>query len=94
MKSRLGTRVSVKGSCYIPCAFFCVWVTSLRMIFSSSIHLPENFMKSFFVLTDKWILAQKLTVPTIQSTDHMKLRRKEDQGVNVSVIHRAGNKTI
>jgi len=28
----------------IPFVFFCNWVTSLRMIFSSSIHLPKNFM--------------------------------------------------
>ena len=28
---------------YIPCVFFCDWVTSLRMIFSTSIHLPKNF---------------------------------------------------
>jgi hypothetical protein len=29
----------------IACVFFCDRVTSLRMIFSSSIHLPKNFMK-------------------------------------------------
>ena len=36
---------------YILCVFFWDWdwVTSLRMIFSSSIHLPANFMKSLFV---------------------------------------------
>jgi hypothetical protein len=28
--------------------FLCVWVTSLGMMFSSSIHLPVNFMKSLF----------------------------------------------
>jgi hypothetical protein len=32
--------------------FFCDWVTSLRMIFSSSIHLPENFMKSLFLIAE------------------------------------------
>jgi hypothetical protein len=30
------------------CMFFCDWVTSLRMIFSSSINLPKNFMNSSF----------------------------------------------
>ena len=39
-------------SVYIPCVFFGVWVTSLR-IFSSYIHLPTNFMKSLF-LTAEW----------------------------------------
>jgi hypothetical protein len=29
--------------------FFCDWITLLRMIFSSSIYLPKNFMKAFFV---------------------------------------------
>jgi hypothetical protein len=28
--------------------FFCDWVTSLRMIFSSSIHLPANFIVIVF----------------------------------------------
>jgi hypothetical protein len=32
---------------YIPCVLFYVWVSSLTMIFSSSIHLPANVMKSF-----------------------------------------------
>jgi hypothetical protein len=31
---------------YIPCIYFWVWVTSLRMIFSHSIHLPAKFMMS------------------------------------------------
>jgi hypothetical protein len=26
----------------IPCVLFCDWVTLLRIIFSSSIHLPKN----------------------------------------------------
>jgi hypothetical protein len=39
------------------------------------------------VLTDKWILAQKLRMPMIQPADHMELRRKEDQSVDVSVLH-------
>ena len=31
---------------------FCDWVTSLRMIFSSSIHLPRNFIKSLFLIAE------------------------------------------
>ena len=34
----------------MSCVFFCDWVTSLRMIFSSSIHLPKNFRNSVFVV--------------------------------------------
>jgi hypothetical protein len=37
------------------------------------------------ILTDKWILAQKFRIPKIQFTDHMKLK-KEDQNVDASVL--------
>ena len=30
------------------CVYFCDWVTSLRLIFSSSTHFPANFLKSLF----------------------------------------------
>ena len=43
-------------------------------------------------VTDKWILAQKLGIPKIQFTDHMKLKKKEDQSVDTSVLLRRGNK--
>jgi hypothetical protein len=43
-------------------------------------------------LTDKWILAQKLRIPKIQFTDHMKLKKKEDQSVDTSILLRRGNK--
>jgi hypothetical protein len=45
-------------------------------------------------LTDKWILAKKLRIPKIQFTDHMKLKKKEDQSVEASVLLRRGNKII
>jgi len=32
-----------------------------------------------YAFTDKWILAQKLRLPKIQSTDYMKLKKKDDQ---------------
>jgi hypothetical protein len=38
------------------------------------------------------ILAQKFTKPKIQFTDHMKLKKKEDQIVDVSVPLKRGNK--
>ena len=47
-----------------------------------------------YVLTDKWILAQKIEIPKIQLTDHMKLKKKEDQSVNVSVLLRRGSKIL
>jgi hypothetical protein len=33
---------------------------------------------TWYALTDKWILAQKLGIPKIQFTDHMKLKKKDD----------------
>ncbi|EDL08860.1 mCG147268 [Mus musculus] len=41
--------LSVSG--YHVCSF-CDWVTALRMIFSSSIHLPKNFMNSSFLIAE------------------------------------------
>jgi hypothetical protein len=40
------------------------------------------------------MLAQKLRIPKIQLTDHMKLKEKEDQSVDVSVLLRKGNKIL
>jgi hypothetical protein len=46
------------------------------------------------LLTSKWILGKELGIPTIQLTDYMKLRRKEDQSVNASVLLIRGNNII
>ena len=47
---------------------------------------------TWYVLTDKWILAQKLRIPKIQFAKHMKLKKKEDQSVDTSFLLRMGNK--
>ena len=39
-------------------------------------------------------LAQKLGIPKIQFTDHMKLKKKEDQSVDASFLLRRGNKIL
>jgi hypothetical protein len=36
----------------VACMSFWVWVTSLRMIFPSSINLPVVFMMSLFLMTE------------------------------------------
>ena len=46
------------------------------------------------VLTDRWILGKELGIPMKQITDHMKLKRKEDQRVDASVLLRRGNNII
>jgi hypothetical protein len=43
------------------------------------------------MLTDKWILAQKLRIPKIQFEKHMKLK-KEGKSVDTLMLLRRGNK--
>jgi hypothetical protein len=45
-------------------------------------------------LTDKWILAPNLGIPKIIFTDHMKLKKKEDQSVDALVPLRMVNKIL
>ena len=40
--------------------------------------------------TDKWISGKKLAIPMVKFTDHMKLRKKEDQSVDTLVPLRRG----
>lgn len=40
---------------YLLCLSFCVWLLSLRMIFSSPIHWPANFMMSLFVFNSRLV---------------------------------------
>jgi hypothetical protein len=47
-----------------------------------------------YVLTDRWILGKDHGIPRIQLMDHMKLKRKEDQRMDVSVLLIRGNKII
>ena len=55
---------------------------------------PVTKEYTWYVLTYKWILRRKLRIPIIQLTDHMKLKKKEDQRVDASVLLRRGNKIL
>jgi hypothetical protein len=44
------------------------------------------------MITDKWILTQKLRIPKLQGEKHMKLKN-EDQSVVTLPLLRIGNKT-
>ena len=49
---------------------------------------PITKKHTWYALTDKWILAQKLQITRIQFTDHMirrKTNKKEDQSVGASL---------
>jgi hypothetical protein len=43
------------------------------------------------ILTEKWILAQKLSIPKVQFAKHIKLQ-KEDQSVDTSILLKRGTK--
>ena len=45
---------------------------------------------TWYILTDKWILPQKLRIPKIQFTDQMKLMKKEEQSMDTLVLLRRG----
>ena len=51
--------------------------------------------QTWYVLTDKWILAQNLGYPRykIQFAKRMKFKKKEDQSVDTLPLPRNGNKT-
>ena len=53
---------------------------------------PITKEHTWYALTDKWILAQKLGIPKIKFTGHMKLKKKEDQSVSDSVLLRRRTK--
>ena len=37
---------------YISCVFYCDWVTTVSMIYSSSTYLPVNFMKLLLLIAE------------------------------------------
>jgi hypothetical protein len=47
---------------------------------------------TWYTLTDKWILAQKPRIPKIEFSNHMKLKKNEDQSVDTSILLRRGTK--
>jgi len=65
------------------------WIELENIIFSE----VTQSQKKCYVLSDKWILAQKLGLPKIQSTDHRKLK-KDNQSVDAPVLFRRGNQSI
>jgi hypothetical protein len=54
---------------------------------------PFKKEPTWYTLTDKWVLAQKLGIPDVQFTDHINLKKMEDQSVDTSVLLGRRNKT-
>jgi hypothetical protein len=63
-----------------------------NIILSEITQSQKNKHGILYPLTVEWILAQKFRIPKIQFTNHMKLKKKEDQSVDYSVFLRSGNK--
>jgi hypothetical protein len=57
-------------------------------------HTEWGNLITWYALTDKWILGKECGIPMIQLTDHMKLKKQEDQRVDASVLLRRGNNII
>ena len=55
---------------------------------------PVKKVHTWYLLTDKCILAQELRIPKIQFTEQMMLQEKEDQSVDNSVLSRKENKIL
>ena len=53
---------------------------------------PITKEHTWYALTDKRILAQKLRISKIQFAKHMKLKKKEDKSVDILLFLRMGNK--
>jgi len=53
---------------------------------------PITKEHTWYALTDKQILAQKLRISKIQFAKHMKLKKKEDQSVDNLLLLNMGNK--
>jgi hypothetical protein len=69
----------------------------LRQMDGSGVYHPEwvNPIRKehrSYSLNDKWLLAQKLRISKIQFAKHMKLKKKEDQSVDTSLLLRMGKK--
>ena len=67
------------------------WIELETIILSEVTQSQKNKQ---YALTDKWILAQNFRIPKLQLTDHMKLKKKEDQSMGASVLLRRGNKIL
>jgi hypothetical protein len=49
---------------------------------------------TWYALSEKWVLTEKLRIPKIQFTEHIKVKKKEDQSVGASVFLGSGNKIL
>ena len=68
------------------------WMELENIILSGVTQSQKNTHGMHSLIIMYWILVQKLGIPKIQFTNHMKLKKKEDQSVDTSILLRRGNK--
>jgi hypothetical protein len=71
--------------------FLSKWMELENIILSGN---PVTKEHPWHTHTDKGILAQKHRIPNIQFTDHMKVKKKEDQSMDALVLLRKGDKIL
>ena len=64
--------------------FLAKWMDLGGIILSEVTQSQKNQELTLYVLTDKWILAQKVIILKIEFAKHMKLKKKEEQSVDPS----------
>jgi hypothetical protein len=100
--------VSQQSKGYRKCGTFTQWSTTIKnnefmkllgkwielenIILSELTQSQKNIYVIHGIHIDKWLLAQRLGIPKIQFTDHLKLRKKEDQSVDTLVLLKVGSK--
>jgi hypothetical protein len=70
--------------------FLDKWKELANIILSEVTQITKEH--PWYILSDKWILVQKLGIPMIQFTDQYKLKKTEDQSMDTWVLLRRGNK--
>ena len=65
------------------CSTLCLCISSHGYFVPHSKKTKEH---TWYILSDNWILAQKLRIPKIQLTDQMKFKKKEGQSMDTSVL--------
>jgi hypothetical protein len=73
--------------------FLGKWMNLEDIILSGVTQSQKNTHGMHSLIIMYWILVQKLGIPKIQFTNHMKLKKKEDQSVDTSNLLRRGNRT-
>ena len=60
------------------------WIELEKNIILSEV--TQSQKNTWYAVPGKWILAQKLGIPKIQLIDHMKLKKKKNQSVDILIL--------